>query len=241
MSYGPFCTEPVERPVMHHDWTTLTFLHWAYDVDAVQSLLPAGLTVEPYDGRAWVGLVPFHMRVRGPIGPTAPWLSNFPETNVRTYARGPAGHTAVWFLSLDADRLAPTVAARASHRLPYCWSAMSIEQHGGEVTYRSTRWWPGPQGARTHITVRPGAAYNEGELTEFDHYLTARFALWAPLRRGMALARAEHPPWPLRRAEVAKLDESLVSAAGLPAPVGEPVVHYSDGVRVKIGRPVPIG
>lgn len=225
---------------MRHDWTRLAFLHWPYDIAAVQRLLPPELLVEPYGGKAWVGLVPFHMRVRGPVGAPAPWLSFFPETNVRTYARGPDGRTAVWFFSLDAGRLPAVVAARASHRLPYFWSSMHIDEDGADITYHSLRRWPGPARAHSVVTVRRGSPFKATELGAFDHYLTARFALWAPLRRGLALARAEHPPWPLRRAEVMVVDESLVRAAGLPDPVGEPVAHYSDGVAVKIGRPVPV-
>jgi uncharacterized protein len=33
------------------------------------------------------------------------------------------------------------------------------------------------------------------------------------------------------------LDDHLLTAAGLPAPEGEPLVHYSPGVDVTIGRP----
>jgi uncharacterized protein YqjF (DUF2071 family) len=33
------------------------------------------------------------------------------------------------------------------------------------------------------------------------------------------------------------VDDSLISAAGLPEPSGEPLVHYSPGVDVRIGRP----
>ena len=47
------------------------------------------------DGSAWVGLVPFYMRVALPRGPSIPWLSRFAETNVRTYARGEDGTTGV--------------------------------------------------------------------------------------------------------------------------------------------------
>jgi uncharacterized protein YqjF (DUF2071 family) len=47
----------------------------------------------------------------------------------------------------------------------------------------------------------------------------------------------EHPRWPLRRARVLHLDESLVQAAGLPAPAGAPLAHFSPGVEVKIGAP----
>ena len=45
------------------------------------------------------------------------------------------------------------------------------------------------------------------------------------------------PPWPLHRAEALTVDDGLISAAGLPEPSGEPLVHYSPGVDVRIGRP----
>ena len=43
--------------------------------------------------------------------------------------------------------------------------------------------------------------------------------------------------WPLHRAEAATVDDQLITAAGLPAPAGPPLVHYSPGVDVAIGRP----
>jgi uncharacterized protein YqjF (DUF2071 family) len=53
------------------------------------------------------------------------------------------------------------------------------------------------------------------------------------------MARAWHEPWPLHRAKVRQLDDRLVAAAGLPVPQDEPLVHYSPGVDVAIGRPEP--
>src|SRR3954470_5472633 len=51
------------RPVlMHQRWEQLLFLHWAWDPAEVQRTLPRGLTVDPFDGRAWLGVVPFFMR-----------------------------------------------------------------------------------------------------------------------------------------------------------------------------------
>ena len=72
---------------MVHWWDELTFLHWRFEPGAVQRLLPGGLTVETMDGTAWVGLVPFFLRVGLPGVPSVPWLSRFAETNVRTYVR----------------------------------------------------------------------------------------------------------------------------------------------------------
>jgi uncharacterized protein len=113
------CPFTIDRPAMRHRWERLTFLHWPFDPADVQRLLPSGLEVETWDGAAWVGLVPFYMRVATPAGHRVPWLSNFCETNVRTYARDRAGQSGVWFLSLDAARLPAVVTGRYSpYRLP---------------------------------------------------------------------------------------------------------------------------
>ena len=66
VAYGPDCQVPVRRASMIHWWEQVTFIHWRFDADVVQRLLPAGLSVETFDGSAWVGLVPFYMRVALP-------------------------------------------------------------------------------------------------------------------------------------------------------------------------------
>src|SRR2546430_14347972 len=111
----------------------------------VQALLPAGLTVQTFDGTAWVGLIPFLMvGVRAPGVPALPWLSRFPETNVRTYVRGRDGRSGIWFFSLDATRLPAVVAGRSGFGLPYPWAAVSVRRSGAMIAYRSRRPWPGP-------------------------------------------------------------------------------------------------
>src|SRR5215468_10480043 len=79
------CPFSVDRPVMRQRWERLTFLHWSFEPPAVQRLLPAGLRADLFDGMAWVGLVPFFMRVGTPGGRELPWVTRFCETNVRTY------------------------------------------------------------------------------------------------------------------------------------------------------------
>lgn len=223
---------------MVHRWQCLTFLHWAYPPEVVQRLLPPSLSVEAYQGSAWVGLVPFRMDVRLPHLPAVPWASHFPETNVRTYVTGPDGSTGVWFLSLDAARLGAVLVARAGWRLPYLWSAMAVEEEAdGVVRYRSRRRWPGPRGTRCVASVKVGSPFAPDELTDFDHYLTARYGLFSAPARGLWYARAHHERWPLRRVELVDLDQSVLEAAGLPNPSGEPVMHWSSGVTVRIGWP----
>jgi uncharacterized protein len=237
--YGPACPLRVDHPIMYHRWETLTFLHWAYDADVVQRLLPSSLTVETFDGLAWVGLVPFFMRINAPGIPRLPWLSNFCETNVRTYARDELGQSGVWFFSLDAERFAAVAAARIGFRLPYMWSHMRLHQSGPITTYTTRRRWPTGDGS-SRVRIEIGEPFRPQELTDRDHFLTARWRLFSvggAAGRWRRYADAQHDPWPLQHATVHELDDQLVTAAGLPKPLGEPLVHYSPGVDVRIGRP----
>jgi uncharacterized protein YqjF (DUF2071 family) len=222
---------------MVHWWDELTFLHWRFDPAAVQRLLPPGLTVECFEGTAWVGLVPFFIRVGLPGVPSVPWVSRFPETNVRTYVRGPDGTRGLWFFSLDAARLGAVVVARATYRLPYFWSQMRIERTGSVIAYGCRRRWPGPRATSSHVVVEVGDRFRADELAELDHFLTARWALFSASRHRLRRARACHDPWPLHRARLVELGDELVIAAGLPPPEGEPLVHYAPSVEVRVGWP----
>lgn len=134
------CPFTIDRPVMRQRWERLTFLHWPFEAADVQRLLPDGLEIETYDGAAWVGLVPFYMRVATPGGRRVPWVSNFCETNVRTYVRDRAGRSGIWFFSLDASRLGVVITARVTpYRLPYFWSSMRLGERGNQIAYLSRR------------------------------------------------------------------------------------------------------
>jgi uncharacterized protein YqjF (DUF2071 family) len=244
------CPFTVDRPVMTQRWERLTFLHWPFEPAAVQRLIPGSLRVETFGGAAWVGLVPFFMRVATPGGRRVPWASNFCETNVRTYVTDSGGRAGIWFLSLDAARLGAVTVARTTYRLPYFWSRMRLagggtpggavgsgEAAGGGVSYSCRRRWPGPRGAASRVRIRIGAPFAPGELGDRDHFLTARWILFSVHGTRARFARACHQPWPVHRARLLDLDDGLVAAAGLPRPEGEPLIHYSPGVDVRIGRP----
>jgi uncharacterized protein YqjF (DUF2071 family) len=222
---------------MFQDWRVLTFLHWRYPVDAIQRLLPPGVEVETCQGEAWVSLVPFLMdQVRAPGVPALPWLSRFPETNVRTYVRGRDGGSGIWFFSLDATRLPAVVAGRSGFGLPYRWAAMSVRRSGDMIAYRSRRRWPGPSGSYCDAEIEVGEPIADGDLGEVDHFLTARFRLYSVFAGRLVAVDAAHEPWPLHRARLGRLRQDLIEAAGLPGPDGPPLLHASPGVRVHLSR-----
>lgn len=230
------CPRPVARPVMLQEWHDLASLHWPYEPAVVEAQLPRGLRVDTYGGVAWVGLIPFHMqRIRLPRGPALRGWSTFPETNVRTYVVAPDGRRAVWFFSLDVTSLVPAVVARTAYGLPYCWSAMSINRPTPDtVEYATTRRWPhGGATSRVRIGIGEPVERPDG----LEQFVTARWALASDLLGSGMWADVDHAPWPLHRAELLHCDDWLMAAAGLPEPVGDPLVLWSPGVEVRVGRP----
>jgi uncharacterized protein len=213
-------------------WRWLTFLHWRYEPAQIRRLLPRDVTLDTFDGAAWIGLTPFLLTsLRPPRAPALPWLSHFPETNVRTYVRGPDGEPGVWFFTLEADRLAAVAGARALYHLPYRWADMRVIRSDRIIEYESCRKWPSLP-ARTSIAIHSGDPLSPGD---FDNFLTARYRLYTIWGKRLAFAQIDHPPWPLHTARVLRLDQNLVERSGVPPPRGNPVVHYSPDLFVRIG------
>ena len=85
---------PTRRPVGPHRvmrqlWRDLLFIHWPIEPAVLQALLPGGLTVDTFEGRAYIGLVPFTMRGVRPIwAPPVPWLLEL-RREQRPYLRPP--------------------------------------------------------------------------------------------------------------------------------------------------------
>ena len=228
------CPDPVKRAVMVQQWQDLAYVHWRYPAEEVQALLPPGLDVDLHDGSAWVGLIPFSMRNIGlPRLPAVPYFGSFPEVNVRTYVRC-NGRPGVWFFSLDVNRFLPAVVARTTYLLPYCWGSAHHHREGDTLVTNVSRRWPSR--ASTKIEIAIGEKIAEPDETAV--FLSARWGLYSKGFRGsLRYAPVDHEKWPLHSAKLCELDDSLVSAAGLSAPQGEPHVMFSPGVSVRVGLP----
>ena len=231
----PETVRPVRRPWLVQSWHDLAFLHWAVDPAVAAPFLPRGTSPDTFGGRTYVGLIGFRMGGLGALRkPGIPYLGTFCETNVRLYSVDEQGRRAVVFRSLDASRLLPVLVAQATLRLPYKWSRMRLRRTDGTLTYTCRRLWPGH--ASSAMSIRVGDAV--AEPSPLEHFLTARWGLHTHAWGRTLHLPNQHPRWPLHRATLVSLDDTLVTAAGLPAPVGPPAsVLYSPGVPVVFGAP----
>jgi len=230
--------------IMHQDWHHLLFLHWEVPVRELQELVPPELTIDTFDGKAYVGLIPFTMsNVRPVMTPPIPFLSSFHEINVRTYVHLDGREPGVWFFSLDASSALAVEAARAFYKLPYFHSLIEwsdSEKPLPELGFVSRRDDPaGVQPANARIRYRPAdGVVSHAVPGTIDHFLVERYVLYAMSKdRELYRARVHHEPYPIERAEVLELEETLVWAAGVKRGENVPLRHYSRGVSVSIDAP----
>ncbi|BBY26464.1 YqjF family protein [Mycolicibacterium sediminis] len=240
-SSDPLATYPVAAPSVpppvftSQRWSELTFLHWPVDPEAVAHLYPEGTRPDVFaDGHTYVGLIPFAMRELAFVVPAAvPYFGDFLETNVRLYSTDDAGRHGVLFRSLETERLAMVALSRAMLGIPYTWARMRMHRNGNRVTYLGTRRWP-DRGVASEIVVDVGAPV---EPTPLETWLTARWGAHTRKAGRTWWVPNEHAPWVFRAADVVRLDDDLVAAAGV-TPVGEPLrALYSEGTVARFGRP----
>lgn len=233
--------EPDQQVLLHQNWHHLLFLHWEVPAAELQSMLPPRLTLDTFEGKAYVGLIPFTLTgVRPILTPPLPWISSFHEVNVRTYVHLDGRDPGVWFFSLDASSMIAVAAARAAYKLPYFESAMEMTVGPGalpEIAFDSRRTDPrGTMPANAHLRYRPvEGSFAPAAPGTLEHFLVERYILYSQdEQRQLHRARVHHQPYPVQRAEVLALDETLVWAAGIRRAEGADLRHYAREVNVKV-------
>ncbi|WP_421383860.1 YqjF family protein [Bacillus salacetis] len=182
--------------LMKQTWEHLLFLHWQVPADELKEKIPQQLELDTFDGKAWIGIIPFsitHMRVHGL--PEIPFARSFLECNVRTYVTF-NGEPGVYFFSLDAAHAPAVTGARCFFHLPYFHADMKMGIDQGTVHYRTKRIHKGTNEERLKIDYTPGGRIDsqKGSLTE---WLTERYCLWTVKDDRVYRGDIAHEPWEL--------------------------------------------
>jgi uncharacterized protein YqjF (DUF2071 family) len=224
--------------VLAQTWHDLLFAHWPVDTAVMQGALPSPFAPDTFAGHAWLGVVPFWMSgVRARGLPAIPWLSRFPELNVRTYVTV-GGRPGVFFFSLDAARLAAVIGARLWMHLPYFHARMRVRVEGDVVAYRSHRIHRGAPAADFRARYRPAGPVFHAAPGSLEHFLTARFSLYT-LDGHRRVVRADiwHAPWPLQPATAEITVNSMAEAHGILLPDTPPLLHVARRLDVVVAMP----
>lgn len=223
---------PAAKWTWRQSWRDLLFAHWPIPTAILRPFVPKGLEIQEYDGTSWIGLVPF--RITGVMKrpwPDLPWISSFPELNVRTYVERD-GKPGVWFLSLDAANPLAVWAARRFFHLPYYKAAMSVNAGHDGIQYASRR-----TDAEFTAQYRPTSEIYQSAPGSLEHFLTERYCLYALAPDG-SLWRTDvhHEPWPLQSAEVQIFSNRMFEFHGLTVGGTPPLLHFSRRLDVVIWK-----
>lgn len=225
---------PVEPWVMTQIWHMLLFAHWPLAPEALQPLIPDGLTLDTFDDQAWVSITPFfmtHVRPRGV--PPLPWLSQFAEINVRTYV---TLHDipGIYFFSLDASNPIAATLARIIVHLPYFHANISCRLVDETVRYHSHRRHLGAPPADFGANYRPIGPIAYAQPGTLEYWLVERYCLYTLFKHHIYRCTIHHRPWPLQTAEVEIVRNTMAHAHGIHLPDTVPLLHYAQRQEVLI-------
>lgn len=226
---------PFGPPAGNHCWRTLLFVHWEVPIEALEPLIPSRLSIDTFEGKAYVGLVPFTMNEIHPRWfPPMPGVSAFHETNVRTYVHLDGEGPGVWFFSLDAANPLAVVAARLGWSLRYFFAEMAIHESGHEIRYRSTRHLAGATPAVVDVAAKLGPDLGNAAPGTLAHFLCERYLLYAQRGRRLLCGQVHHTPYPLRAAKLTRVEQTLITKAGIATRGPPSSVLFSPGVDVEV-------
>jgi uncharacterized protein len=230
-----------DRPwLMTQTWHDLLFAHWAIDAAQLRPLVPGVFDLDLFEGTAWLGIVPFHMTNVAPRGvPSLPWVSEFPELNVRTYVRA-ADRSGIYFFSLDAGSALAVQTARTLFNLPYHTATMDLGRTAtGAIDYTSSR--ASAPRAELRATYQPIGAPFVPVAGSLEYFLTERYCLYNIDRSGAPYRLdIHHPPWTLQSAAASITQNTMAEVNGITVTGPPALLHFAKRQDAVAWLPLPL-
>lgn len=223
---------PTGRSILTQRWENLFFYHWEYDASEIQKRLPVGLTVDTFEGKAYLSIVGFRMTDIRPYGlPAVPGLSALNELNVRTYVRTVDGRSGIYFFSLDCDH----------------WIAVKIAQLAFGLNYQSAEIGFNPKENPQRFTCRrrkyQSVATFAWELTghstsaaagTIEFFLLERYIFFTFKNNRLTMGRVHHAPYIFCPAIAREWSEAPFEWNQLlPTGAAPNLIHAAHGVSIE--------
>ena len=190
------------RPFLTARWESLLLLNYTCPAELLEPLVPAGTTLDRWQGDAIVSMVGFLFQDTRLLGLPIPFHRHFEEVNLRFYVlrETPEGELrrAVVFVRELVPRWAIATVARVVYNEPYLAVPMDHAVELAEASGGTVRYGWRHQGTRYALrgtAVGPAAMAATGSEAEFitEHY-------WGYTRQrdgGTLEYQVEHPSWPV--------------------------------------------
>jgi len=207
----------------YQEWQDVLMLHYIADTKNLEALIPPGLTLDTFEGKAWVSLFAFSVRnLRARGLPALPYVSDFKEVNLRTYVIRD-GIPGIYMLAIEADKLVDVLLPRWLLGIPYCQSEMLCNKGYFSAENKA-------MDRRLKVVYYPGPARNEKDT--LDLWLTERHALYLDCRKKLYRFDIHHREWKLRNTTMTSISQNYT--LGVAAAQGPQRQHYAKNIQVVI-------
>jgi len=202
-------------PFLTAAWHNLAMINYEVDAKVLQPHVPAGTTLDSWQGRYFASLVGFQFLRTRVLGIPIPFHRNFEEVNLRFYVRREVGkevRRGVVFIRELVPRYAIALVARAMYNEPYRALPMRHAVALEPALTASYSWLLGGRWHRFAVAAdRPAALPDAGSLEEF---ITEHYWGYTRQRDGSTIEyQVTHPQWPVSGG-VADVDADLAALYG---------------------------
>jgi uncharacterized protein len=239
-------THPLDRTFLRAEWRDLVALSYEADPAVLRPLVPSGLELDLFDGRAYVSLVGFLFLGTRAMGIRLPFCQRFEEVNLRFYVRrrGPEGwRHGVVFVKELVPRWAITAGARWLFGEPYRTVPMRsrVDAHDVEPPDGRLLEYEWHSGGRWHrLSARAVLPMGPLEPGSRSAFLVERHWGYTPRPGGTLEYRVRRPGWRVCGASHPVLE---ADARALFGPVFGPVLEgalasalVADGSAVTVSQ-----
>lgn len=207
----------------YQEWNNALFIHWAVPADILQKHIPENLTLDIFEGNAYVSLVAFTMeKIRPRQLPAVAYISDFHEINLRTYI-DIDNKKGVYFISMEAGKSLSAFIARSMSGLPYEKALM----------FRDNKRYTSKNVKKD---FELDAVFEVKETvtakTDLDRWLTERYSLYLDEKNNLYRYEVHHKEWEIKNVEFKTLNLKYKIGDFDLSKQKPDLMHYSDGVKV---------
>ena len=76
---------PKKHWLLYQEWHQVLLLHWSVEAELLNKLIPEGLKLDLFNGRAYLSIVGFNVENFRSFFMKIPFIGHFKEINLRTY------------------------------------------------------------------------------------------------------------------------------------------------------------
>ena len=205
-------------------------LNWRVDPSLLASHVPAGTTLDTFDGAHWISLVGFRFLDTRVLGIPIPFHRNFDEINLRFYVRRTVGsevRRGVCFIRELVPRSAIALTARLAYNEPYRALPMThMFVPAGSPNPDSVMYTWRDGGAWHQVIAKAAGAPAVAAPESHEEFITEHF--WGYTRQrdgGTVEYRVTHPTWRVRQVPIALVH-------------GDPAITYGESFgSILAGKP----